>query len=68
MATEASTSGQSVVVFLDEVDVLCPIRQASHVHEARIVAQLLTLIDGLNTDPGGCLPWESLREPSWSVE
>jgi SpoVK/Ycf46/Vps4 family AAA+-type ATPase len=48
-AAEAAT-GQLVLVFLDEVDALCPRRgsggSGSNQHEARVVAQLLTLLDG----------------------
>jgi AAA family ATPase len=34
------------VVFLDEVDALCPRRSDTGPHEARIAAQLLALLDG----------------------
>lgn len=43
-----------VVVFLDELDALCPRRSSGRPHEARVVAQLLTLLDGAaGTQPGG---------------
>ena len=35
-----------VVVFLDDVDSLCPRRSPGQHHEARLVGQLLTLLDG----------------------
>ena len=35
-----------VILFLDEVDALCPKRMSSEEHEKRVVAQLLTLLDG----------------------
>ena len=38
-------AGAAVVVFLDEVDALCPRRGRAGPHEARVVAQLLTLLD-----------------------
>lgn len=37
------------VLFLDELDALCPRRDAARPHEARVVAQLLTLLDGSST-------------------
>lgn len=45
-AEEKAASGKPVVIFLDELDALCPRRSASRPHEARIAAQLLTLLDG----------------------
>ena len=47
------------VLFLDELDALCPRRDAKRPHESRVVAQLLTLLDGAS--PAGlvqmcCLP------------
>lgn len=36
-----------LVVFLDEVDALCPRRTAHNAHESRLTAQLLTLLDGV---------------------
>eukprot|EP00879_Flechtneria_rotunda_P009372 GHRR01009812.1.p1 GENE.GHRR01009812.1~~GHRR01009812.1.p1 ORF type:complete len:539 (+),score=230.52 GHRR01009812.1:983-2599(+) len=48
-AAADAASGQLVIVFLDEVDALCPRRGSaggSRQHEARVVAQLLTLLDG----------------------
>ena len=41
---EAET--KPVILFLDEVDALCPKRMSSEEHEKRVVAQLLTLLDG----------------------
>ena len=49
---DAASAGQQVVVFLDEADALCPVRNASQPHEARIVAQLLTIMDGLAPNAG----------------
>lgn len=36
------------VLFLDELDSLCPRRTGSSAPENRLVAQLLTLMDGMN--------------------
>ncbi|KAK9844745.1 hypothetical protein WJX74_006256 [Apatococcus lobatus] len=41
---------QPIVLFLDELDALCPQRDASRPHEARVVAQLLTLLDSIQAD------------------
>lgn len=37
---------QTSVIFIDEIDTICPHRSHASVHEARLVAQLLTLLDG----------------------
>ncbi|PNH06397.1 Cell division control protein 48 B, partial [Tetrabaena socialis] len=39
-------AGRTSVVFLDEVDALCPRRDGGRAHDSRVVAQLLTLLDG----------------------
>lgn len=36
----------AVVIFLDELDALCPRRTPHKQHESRISTQLLTLLDG----------------------
>lgn len=52
-ADAEAAAGQLVIVFLDEVDALCPRRGGGggggSQHEARVVAQLLTLLDGAAT-------------------
>ncbi|KAL4433563.1 hypothetical protein ABPG75_000004 [Micractinium tetrahymenae] len=48
-ATKDAARGRCVVILLDEVDALCPIRTSARQHEARIVGQLLTLLDGSAT-------------------
>jgi SpoVK/Ycf46/Vps4 family AAA+-type ATPase len=49
-AAADAAAGRLVIVFLDEVDALCPRRGSGGggggQHEARVVAQLLTLLDG----------------------
>jgi SpoVK/Ycf46/Vps4 family AAA+-type ATPase len=48
-AAAQAAEGQVVIVFLDEIDALCPRRgsgSSHNQHEARVVAQLLTLMDG----------------------
>eukprot|EP00198_Chlamydomonas_reinhardtii_P002273 XP_001691609.1 cdc48-like protein [Chlamydomonas reinhardtii] len=42
-------AGRVAVVFLDEVDALCPRRDGGRSHDSRVVAQLLTLLDGAAT-------------------
>ena len=41
------------VLLLDDVDVLAPARSAAGAHEARVVAQLLTLLDGAGSSLHG---------------
>ncbi|XP_076850075.1 ATPase family gene 2 protein homolog B [Brachyhypopomus gauderio] len=51
-AQEAARDGPCVL-FMDEVDALCPRRAGSgSAPENRLVAQLLTLMDGINSDEG----------------
>ena len=38
------------IPFLQQVDALCPRRDGTRQHEARVVAQLLTLLDGADTE------------------
>ncbi|PRP88846.1 ATPase AAA [Planoprotostelium fungivorum] len=47
-AVEHSKRAPSIV-FIDEIDVLCPKRGDHNSNESRIVAQLLTLMDGLHS-------------------
>eukprot|EP00887_Chlorella_sp_A99_P001650 scaffold8.g1650.t1 len=49
-AARAAERGVAVVL-LDEVDVLCPRRTTQRQHEARVVGQLLTLLDGAGGMP-----------------
>ncbi|QDZ23516.1 P-loop-containing nucleoside triphosphate hydrolase [Chloropicon primus] len=44
-ADDLVESGKSVVLFFDEIDVLCPRRDRSGPFECRLVAQILTLMD-----------------------
>ncbi len=43
---------QPIILFLDELDALCPQRDPTRPHEARVVAQLLTLLDSVSINPG----------------
>ncbi|GIM01113.1 hypothetical protein Vretimale_5952 [Volvox reticuliferus] len=52
-AQEDADAGQVAVVFLDEVDALCPRRDGGRAHDSRVVAQLLTLLDGATTGDNG---------------
>ena len=51
-ALEEAKSGTTTMVFLDELDTLCPKRDGRHQHSSRVTAQLLTLLDNVhrNTD------------------
>lgn len=44
-ASLKALSGMPAVIFIDEIDALCPRRDSRRQHEARLVAQLLTLMD-----------------------
>lgn len=52
MEQARAPSSQPIVLFLDELDALCPQRDPSRPHEARVVAQLLTLLDAISADAG----------------
>ena len=51
-ARAQAASGQPTVLFFDELESLAPRRDANRPHEARVVAQLLTLLDGAASDTG----------------
>ncbi len=42
-------SGAASLIFIDEIDGLCPSRATATSMEARIVAQMLTLLDGMGS-------------------
>jgi len=66
-AAEATAkSGRAAVIFLDEVDALCPRRDSQHQHEARVVAQLLTLMDGASSQEG--ISWFSMPHGLRKIE
>ena len=52
-AAEAAAEGQSVVLFLDECDAICPPRDPARPHESRVTSQLLGLLDALSQPGGG---------------
>jgi SpoVK/Ycf46/Vps4 family AAA+-type ATPase len=45
-AEAEAQKGRVAVVFMDEIDALCPRRGTGSALEARLTAQLLTLLDG----------------------
>lgn len=45
-ASSQAAAGRPAIIFIDEIDALCPHRDSRREQEARIVAQLLTLMDG----------------------
>ncbi|CAL5229922.1 g13347 [Coccomyxa viridis] len=51
-AREQANRQQPTIIFLDELDSLAPVRSTQQPHEARVVAQLLTLLDGAATQAG----------------
>lgn len=44
-----NTTTGPVVLFIDEIDAMCPRRDPGKSHESRVVAQLLTLMDGMQS-------------------
>lgn len=46
---QSEDNSHPVIIFIDEIDALCPTRDSKKQHEARVVAQLLTLMDGANS-------------------
>ncbi|CAK9227464.1 unnamed protein product [Sphagnum troendelagicum] len=50
-ASEAAT-GRPAIIFIDEVDTICPPRDSRRQQETRLVAQLLTLMDGIVSSRG----------------
>jgi SpoVK/Ycf46/Vps4 family AAA+-type ATPase len=50
-ASEAAT-GRPAIIFIDEVDTMCPPRDSRRQQETRLVAQLLTLMDGIVSSRG----------------
>jgi len=52
-AARTAPSGARAVLLLDDVDALAPCRASSGPHEARVVGQLLTLLDGAASGGGG---------------
>ena len=45
-AQQEAEQGKRTILFFDEVDALCPRRVSGQDHEVRVVAQMLTLMDG----------------------
>merc|ERR1719230_987788 len=45
-AEKARSTGKGVLLFLDEIDAICPIRDDATESERRVVATFLTLLDG----------------------
>ena len=55
-----AAAGTPSLVFIDELDTLAPKRDGSRPHEARVVAQLLTLLDGAAANAGECPSWHRM--------
>jgi len=52
---EARAHKGPAVLFIDELDVLCPSRTSEHAQGSRLVAQMLALMDGLDVNKRGQL-------------
>lgn len=48
-AYSSASSGKPSIIFIDEIDAICPPRNNRKGHESRIVSQLLPLMDGSKT-------------------
>ena len=55
-AQQEAEQGKRTILFFDEVDALCPMRVSGQDHEVRVVAQMLTLMDGATRHAGASLP------------
>lgn len=67
-ASQQASKQQPTLIFLDELDSLAPVRTGQQPHEARVVAQLLTLLDGAVTNSGALLTfmqWSAVLR-SWA--
>ncbi|KAF9158391.1 hypothetical protein DFQ26_007708 [Actinomortierella ambigua] len=53
-----------VVVFIDELDALAPHRTGAEAQASRVVAQLLTLMDGIATDQGRVVVVAATNRPN----
>eukprot|EP01135_Chromosphaera_perkinsii_P001900 Nk52_evm49s212 gene=Nk52_evmTU49s212 len=51
--TSGYEEGKPAMLFIDEIDALCPKRTDGKAHESRVVAQMLTLMDGMNNGVKG---------------
>jgi transitional endoplasmic reticulum ATPase len=64
-AHEAADSGSRVVMFIDEIDALVPHRSAQENHAfSRIVAQILTLLDGMNSNSSRVVTVAATNRPN----
>ena len=55
-ARKDASKGSASVILIDEIDAICPTRQDGKAHETRVVAQLLTLMDGAGDAHVGAVP------------
>ncbi|KAK5584657.1 hypothetical protein RB653_006273 [Dictyostelium firmibasis] len=57
-------SNSPVVVFIDEIDTICPPRSKSSQNESRIVGQFLTLLDGIGGRKGNLIIIAATNRPN----
>ena len=55
-ARREAKNGTPTVIMIDELDAICPTRKDGNAHETRIVAQLLTLMDGASVSNDVTVP------------
>eukprot|EP01134_Creolimax_fragrantissima_P007369 CFRG7369T1 len=61
---QVSAQRQSTVLFIDELDAMCPNRETSNNEERRVVATLLTLLDGLKRRAGNLVVIGATNRPN----
>ena len=63
-AEQAAAAKGCCVLFIDEIDALCPKRDGASKRTARLVAQLLTLLDGAGETGGGIMLLAATNRPN----
>jgi ATPase family associated with various cellular activities (AAA) len=59
-AEAVAAAGGAALVFIDEIDALCPKRGRHSAHGSRVVTQLLTLLDGAASATGSAVRCDPL--------
>ncbi|KAM9959590.1 hypothetical protein ACTFIR_000673 [Dictyostelium discoideum] len=57
-------SNSPIVVFIDEIDTICPPRSKSTQNESRVVGQFLTLLDGIGARKGNLIIIAATNRPN----
>jgi len=59
-----ANGGVPVVLFIDEIDTICPQRSKSNQNESRVVGQFLTLLDGMSGRKGNFIVIAATNRPN----